>query len=103
MSARVARRHFALQVLQETIGKMILIGSASRRFHAVLSTVWTRVLQSILLRITAKRGPSGVTNPNSLFRRKTHDHVPRQNMETAYVMRKHRKLVHEKRILVVTY
>jgi hypothetical protein len=28
------------------------------------------------LRITAQRRPSRITDPNSLFRRKTHDFVP---------------------------
>src|SRR5580704_9132792 len=39
MPARVACRHFSLQVLQETIGKMILVGSTSRRFFTALTAV----------------------------------------------------------------
>ncbi len=76
MPARVACCHFSLQVLQETIGKMILVGSTSRRFFAALAAIWTGIFQSILLRITAQRRPSRITDPNSLFRRKTHDFVP---------------------------
>src|SRR5580700_1062788 len=101
MPARVAGGHFSLQVLKETIRKVVLIGGASRRFHAALAAVRTGVLQSILLRIAAERSPTRVTNPNSLFRRKTHDFVPRQNMKSEYVMHEYRKLVHKKRILAI--
>jgi hypothetical protein len=89
MPARVARRHFPLHVLQKTIGEMVLIGSAPRCFFAALPAVWTGVFQSVLLRIAAQRRPARITDPNSLFRRKTHDLVPRRNMETAYVMHEH--------------
>src|ERR1700756_3551335 len=51
MPAGVACRHFSLQILQETIGKMILIGSAPRRFFPMRSAIRAGVLQSILLRI----------------------------------------------------
>jgi hypothetical protein len=101
MPARVACRHFPLHVLQETIREMVLIGSAPRRFFAVLPAIGTGVFQRVLLRIAAQRRPTRISNPNSLFRRKTHDHVPRRNMETAYLMHKHRKLVHKKRKLVI--
>src|SRR5579864_8654030 len=98
MPARVAGSHFPLQVLQETIREMVLIGGAPRRLYAALTAVRTGVFQSVLLRITAQRGPARISDPNCLFRRKTHDFVPHQNMETAYVMQEHRKLVHKKRI-----
>ena len=55
MAARVASRHFPLQVLQETIGEMILVGGASRRFYTALTAVRTSVFQSVLLRIAAAR------------------------------------------------
>jgi hypothetical protein len=96
----MASRHFPLQVLQETIREMILIGGAPRRFYAVRAAIGTSVFQGILLRIAPQRRPARVSDPNSLFRRKTHDLLPRQNMETAYVMRNHQILVHEKRKLI---
>jgi hypothetical protein len=80
---------------------MILIGSAPRRFYAVRAAVGTGIFQSILLRIAAQRRPTRVSDPNSLFRRKTHDHLPRQNMETAYVMHDPQELVHEKRKFII--
>jgi hypothetical protein len=77
MPARTAGRHFSMQVLQETIGEMILVGSASCGLYSMLTAIWTGIFKSILLRIAAQRRPARVTNPNSLFRRrKTHDDVP---------------------------
>src|ERR1700676_1358074 len=93
MPASPARGHFSLQILQETIRKMILVRSASRRFHPMLTAIGARVFERVFLRITAKRSPTCVTNSNCFFRRKTHDLYTSPKKQTAYVMHEHAKLV----------
>jgi hypothetical protein len=53
MPASAARGHFPLQILQETIREMILVRSASRRFHSVLAAIRARVFERVFLRISA--------------------------------------------------
>lgn len=67
MPACTARRHFAMQVLEETIGKMVLIRCAPRRLYAAFTAVWTSIFQSVFLGVASERGPARITNPNSLF------------------------------------
>src|ERR1017187_4192306 len=76
MAAGVAGSHFTLHILEEPIGKVILIVGAPRRFHAVLPAVGAVVFHHVFLRITAERGPTRVANPDSFFRMKTHDPNP---------------------------
>ena len=72
MPAGPASRHFPLQILEETVGEVVLIGSAPRRLNPLLSAVRALVFQSVLLRIAAERRPACISNSNSFFRRKTH-------------------------------
>jgi hypothetical protein len=65
--------HLALQVLQKSIGKMILVPSAPGRFHAGLTAVRTIIFNQIFLRIAVQRGPTRVANPHCFFRMKTHE------------------------------
>ena len=60
-----AGRQLSLQILQETIGEVILGPRATRRFRALLSTLRTHKFNNVLLRIAVERSPAGVTNPYS--------------------------------------
>jgi hypothetical protein len=62
LSARTALRCFALQVLQETIGEVILRPLAPGIFLASSAAVGTDKLNPILLRIAVQSRPAGAAH-----------------------------------------
>jgi hypothetical protein len=73
MPAGMACRHLALQVLQKSIGKVILIASAPGRLYARLPAVRAVIFNQIFLRIAIQRSPTRVPDANGFFRMNAHD------------------------------
>jgi hypothetical protein len=63
--AGMARRHFALQVLEKTVGKTIESSFAPCVLLVASAAVGTNEFDGVLLRIAVQSRPTGATNPQS--------------------------------------
>src|SRR3990172_4458523 len=66
--AIAASGRFALQILHESVRKMVAGALAACRLGAALPAMRTHELNAVFLRVAVKRGPAGVAHANSLFR-----------------------------------
>jgi hypothetical protein len=63
--ARMAKRYFALQILQETIGKAVKSALAASIFLVARAAVWTDKFNGVLLRIAVQSSPAGAAHAQS--------------------------------------
>src|SRR5215467_1908211 len=63
--AGVAWGHFALQILQEAVGKSVESAFAPGVLVVALPAVGTEKLDGVLLRIAVQSGPTGAAHPES--------------------------------------
>ena len=74
--ARVTLRHFALQVLQKTIGEMIERTLAAGVFLIARAAVRTNEFHLVLLRIAVQSGPTGAAYANDFDNSPVHRIYP---------------------------
>jgi hypothetical protein len=62
----MALRHFALQVLQKTVGEAVKSALAAGIFLVALAAVGTHELDFVQLRIAVQSSPTGAAHPDGL-------------------------------------
>src|SRR5271170_4947024 len=71
-TAAPARRHLAVQVLDEPVGKVVLTAGAARLLAALGPAMGAGVDHRVLLRIAMKGGPAGVAHTHGFGRTDRH-------------------------------